>query len=188
MSVHAATASAAIQGEHLSPQITTSSKYKHWVSIEDYKRCFVCASYHRKIWLITEDPIPKPRLHGFCRCKIRLMEAITAGTATFKGVHGADYTLKHTGELPEYYIDKADALLQGWKPGKWPSNFIPGKMISGGIYYNDDGHLPGAPGRIWYEADINYKTGKRNTQRIVWSNDGLIFVTYDHYETFYEIV
>jgi len=106
--------------------------------------------------LITEDPIPKPRLHGFCRCKIRWMEAITAGTATFKGVHGADYTLKHTGELPEYY--------------------------------NDDGHLPGAPGRIWYEADINYKTGKRNTQRIVWSNDGLIFVTYDHYETFYEIV
>jgi len=44
------------------------------------------------------------------------------------------------------------------------------------------------PGRIWYEADINYTGGKRKKQRIVWSNDGLIFVTYDHYKTFYEII
>ncbi len=49
-------------------------------------------------------------------------------------------------------------------------------------------HLPQENNRIWYEADINYKEGKRNSQRIVWSNDGLIFVTYDHYKTFYEIV
>ena len=43
-------------------------------------------------------------------------------------------------------------------------------------------------GRIWYEADINYKKGRRNSQRILWSNDGLIFVTYDHYRTFFEVV
>ena len=43
-------------------------------------------------------------------------------------------------------------------------------------------------GRIWYEADINYKRGYRNTQRLLFSNDGLIFVTYDHYETFAEII
>ena len=188
MSIQAAAASAAIQGEHLSPQVTTSSKYKHWVSIDDYKRCFVCASYHGKIWLIEEDPIPKPRLHGFCRCKIQLMEAIIAGTATFKGVYGADWKLKYEGTIPEYYISESDAILQGWKPGKAPSNFVPGKTITKGIYKNRNGHLPQVPGRIWYEADINYKTGKRNTQRIVWSNDGLIFVTYDHYETFYEII
>ena len=37
---------------------------------------------------------------------------------------------------------------------------------------------------------INYglkNSGKRNRQRIVYSNDGLIFVSYDHYQTFYEI-
>ena len=61
-------------------------------------------------------------------------------------------------------------------------------MIFGGQYDNDNGHLPQREDRVWYEADINYKEGKRNTQRIVWSNDGLIFVTYDHYQTFYEIV
>ena len=41
--------------------------------------------------------------------------------------------------------------------------------------------------RTWYEADINYIPGFRSTDRILFSNDGLIFVTYDHYETFFEI-
>lgn len=63
----------------------------------------------------------------------------------------------------------------------------PGKMIGGDVYQNKNGHLPSAPGRIWYEADLNYSTGYRATDRIVYSSDGLIFVTYDHYKTFMEI-
>ena len=42
-------------------------------------------------------------------------------------------------------------------------------------------------GRVWYEADINYDGGYRSNDRILYSNDGLIFVTYDHYKTFYEV-
>ena len=61
-------------------------------------------------------------------------------------------------------------------------------MYFKGVYSNSNGHLPDALGRIWYEADINYYEGRRNKHRVLWSNDGLIFVTYDHYETFYEIV
>ncbi len=57
----------------------------------------------------------------------------------------------------------------------------------GCINRNDDGVLPQKNNRIWYEADINYTGGYRNTQRIVFSNDGLVFVTYDHYKTFIEI-
>ena len=64
--------------------------------------------------------------------------------------------------------------------------FLP--LHFGGEYYNDNGHLPSKEGRIWYEADINYRFGYRNNQRVVYSNDGLIFVTYDHYKTFFEIV
>ena len=45
-----------------------------------------------------------------------------------------------------------------------------------------------SPGRIWFEADINYIVGRRGTERILYSNDGLIFVTRDHYHTFTEIV
>lgn len=116
------------------------------------------------------------------------MDTIQVGTATINGYDGADQILKYDGKLPDYYIGSYKASLLGWKHGKWSSNFVPEKTITAGIYKNFDGHLPQETGRIWYEADINYKTGKRNTQRIVWSNDGLIFVTYDHYETFYEIV
>ena len=67
------------------------------------------------------------------------------------------------------------------------SDCAPGKMLYGGIYHNDDGKLPEDINRIWYEADINYISGYRNGERILFSNDGLIFVTYDHYETFCEI-
>ena len=64
---------------------------------------------------------------------------------------------------------------------------MPGKMLGGDVYGNDDFKLPSAPGRVWYEADVNYRGGKRNRQRIVYSNDGLMFATYDHYQTFHEI-
>lgn len=82
------------------------------------------------------------------------------------------------------------ALLDGDKlvPKTSVSKFAPQKMITfESEYKNSDKHLPNVPGRVWHEADINYKQGKRNGHRIVWSNDGLIFVTYDHYKTFYEI-
>lgn len=61
-------------------------------------------------------------------------------------------------------------------------------MIGGDVYYNRDGHLPSASGRTWYEADINYRSGYRTPERVLYSNDGLIFVTYDHYHTFIEVV
>lgn len=179
---------AAIKGERLSPQIVKSNKYKHWVSIEDIKRCKTCENLHGKIWEIVEKPIPSPPVHDYCRCKIEEMNAIFAGTATINGNNGADWLLKYEKTLPDYYIAKEDALKSGWRPSKWPSNFVPQKMITAGVYKNRNGHLPDSPGRTWYEADINYISGKRNTQRIVWSNDGLIFITYDHYKTFYEII
>ena len=56
------------------------------------------------------------------------------------------------------------------------------------FYRHDDNHLPQIPGRIWYEADINYYSGRRNGHRLLWSNDGLLFVTYNHYGTFLEII
>lgn len=62
-----------------------------------------------------------------------------------------------------------------------------GKIIGGDVYKNNEGKLPQANGRVWYEADINYSSGYRGSDRIFYSNDGLIFVSYDHGTTFYEI-
>ena len=180
--------SVSVWGDTLEPQIEASKKYKHWVSIEDLKRCYICSTHHGKIYLNYEQPTPEPPIHPNCRCSIQPMQSIVAGTATIKGHYGADYSLKHKGKLPNNYITKSDLKDLGWKRGKNISNYATGKLLTKGVYRNANGHLPQDSERIWYEADINYKSGRRNSQRILWSNDGLIFVTYDHYETFYEII
>lgn len=105
------------------------------------------------------------------------------------GVDGADFWLAHFGELPECYITKAEAKTAGWKAFAGNLQEIaPNKVIGGDIYKNRNGHLPVAEGRVWYEADINYTGGYRRRHRILYSNDGVIFVTYDYYETFWEVV
>lgn len=77
----------------------------------------------------------------------------------------------------------------GWIPNSGNlSSVAPGKKIGGDIYQNRNNHLPASPSRQWYEADINYKGEFRSNSRLVYSNDGLIFATYDHYKTFVEIV
>ncbi len=97
--------------------------------------------------------------------------------------------MKKYGELPASYITRNFAKQLGWNPKKGNlATVAPGKMVLGGIYYNKDGKLPSVPGRVWYEADINYSGGFRNDERVLFSNDGLMFVRYDHYYTFAEIV
>lgn len=165
-----------------------SKDYKFWKSIFDHKRCLGCEELHGKIYNIYELPKPKPPLHFRCRCRIEILEALRAGTATEKKTDGADWRLKYNGTLPEYYISQEDLEKTGWRRGKKPSKFMPEKMLFGGVYKNSDGHLPQKDGRQWFEADLDYKSGKRNSKRILWSNDGLIFVTYDHYQTFIQIL
>lgn len=168
-----------------------SWRWKHFLSMLDFKTCLDCVKHHGTIWGM-HDTVPlerQPPLHPFCQCAILPMRCIPAGEATKKKYEGADFYLKHLKTLPEYYITKNEAELLGWDRNK--GNFAkvaPGKMIFGGIYRNKNKHLPDSPGRIWYEADINYTFGFHGNDRILFSNDGLIFVTYDHYKTFYEII
>lgn len=170
------------------PPKTMSENYKNWIAILDLKTCIECRTKHGKIYGINDIPDEEPPLHMHCRCEIMNMEAVCAGFATKDGKKGADWWLKHFATLPDYYISEDDARARGWSNGKSPVKYVPGKMLTGGVYENSNGHLPQAPGRIWYEADINYYEGRRNSHRVLWSSDGLIFVTYDHYEIFYEII
>ena len=165
-----------------------SQNYKTWRTELDLKTCFDCADNHGRIFDINDSTVQLPPLHINCRCTLEEMEAIEAGNATKDGTNGADYWLKHFGELPDYYISREQLEALGWDTGDRPSKFAHGKMLGGNIYENGDRKLPHKIGRIWREADINYTPGRRNMHRILWSNDGRIFVTYDHYHTFYEII
>lgn len=155
-----------------------SLKYKYWKSVIDLRRCMECKKHQGKIYLLYDTIPEEPRL-----------EAKTAGTATKIGLRGADWWLKTFRQLPGYYITEDEATKLGWIPILANlASVAPGKMLTKGVYKNRDKRLPDALGRIWYEADIHYSFGYRGGERILYSNDGSIFVTYDHYATFVEIV
>jgi len=99
----------------------------------------------------------------------------------------AEYISEHH-ELPDYYITKKEARELGWKPSEGNLDKVaPGKSIGGDVFQNREGLLPKKKGRTWYEADINYSGGTRGSDRILYSNDGLIYKTTDHYQTFEQI-
>lgn len=89
------------------------------------------------------------------------------------------------GELPENFITKRKATDLGWESNKGNLWDVTDEMsIGGDSFGNREGRLPDQDGRKWYECDVNYEGGYRGAERLVYSNDGLIFYTDDHYETF----
>ena len=87
--------------------------------------------------------------------------------------------------LPSNFITKNEAKDLGWDSSLGNLNKVaPGKSIGGDKFGNREGLLPKKSGRVYYECDIDYKKGSRNAKRIVFSNDGLIYYTEDHYETY----
>lgn len=98
----------------------------------------------------------------------------------------------HTyGKLPSNFISKDEAEDLGWKKKDGEAGQLhvvaPGMSIGGSYFGNYEGLLPEKKGRKYYECDINYVEGNRGAERIVYSNDGLIFYTGDHYETFEQL-
>ena len=95
----------------------------------------------------------------------------------------------HTyNKLPKNYITKAEAEDLGWISSKGNLKKVaPGKSIGGDRCGNYEGKLPKARGRSYTECDIDSDGGYRNSKRIIFSNDGLVFYTEDHYETFEQL-
>ncbi|MDD4081726.1 MAG: ribonuclease domain-containing protein, partial [Eubacteriales bacterium] len=60
-----------------------------------------------------------------------------------------------------------------------------GKTIGGDRFGNFEGLLPEKKGRQYNECDIDtLGRPSRDARRLVYSNDGLIYYTPDHYESF----
>lgn len=88
------------------------------------------------------------------------------------------------GHLPGNFITKEEARALGWSGGGL-EDYAPGKSIGGDRFGNYEGLLPEADGRTYHECDIDTKGARsRGAKRIVFSNDGLIYYTEDHYESF----
>ncbi|MGB7473905.1 ribonuclease domain-containing protein [Trichococcus sp.] len=96
--------------------------------------------------------------------------------------------IRQFNALPPNYLTKDEAEALGWDNAQgnlW--EVTDGMSIGGDFYGNREGLLPKKSGRTYYEADINYNGGYRGAERIVYSNDGLIFFTDDHYESFEQL-
>lgn len=86
--------------------------------------------------------------------------------------------------LPQNFITKKDARALGWNGGGL-DDYADDKCVGGDRFGNYEGLLPDAPGREYHECDIDtLHAVSRGAKRIVYSNDGLIYYTEDHYESF----
>ena len=92
-------------------------------------------------------------------------------------------TLRRERHLPPRYVGKDQARERGWRGGGlcavWPEH-----IIGGDPFGNFERQLPAAAGRRWREADLDPNCRERGAKRLLFSNDGLILVTVDHYKTF----
>ena len=87
-------------------------------------------------------------------------------------------------DVPENFIEKREAEALGWDGGNL-NRVLPGMCIGGDYFGNYEGLLPKAKGRRWTECDVDTLGARsRGEKRIVFSTDGLIYYTEDHYESF----
>ena len=133
-----------------------------------------------------------------------LMLALAPAALAAITVDAADYAVEEDGwydsmeevaiyltffeELPGNYLTKKEAQALGWESRKgnlW--DVADGCSIGGDRFGNYEALLPEAKGRKWTECDIDFDGSYRGAERIVFSNDGLIYYTGDHYESFEEI-
>ena len=94
--------------------------------------------------------------------------------------------LDEYGELPDNYITKDEARDLGWQGGS-VEQFVDGAAIGGDYFGNYERILPVGKGIRYYEADCYYTGGRRNAFRIIYSSDGRVWYTEDHYNTFTEL-
>lgn len=91
--------------------------------------------------------------------------------------------VKSNHRLPDYYITKGEARKQGWVASKGNlCDVLPGKAIGGDKFSNREKQLPS--GNQYFEADVNYNCGNRNAHRIVFTKNGEVWLTKNHYKSF----
>jgi hypothetical protein len=93
--------------------------------------------------------------------------------------------LRDTGQLPARYVTKDAARMHGWHGGGLCTVW-PGHVIGGDRFNNFGGQLPDGR-RVYREADLDADCRGRGPKRLIFSNDGLIFATVDHYNTFTQV-
>ena len=102
---------------------------------------------------------------------------------TYSSAEDVAYYLHVYGHLPDNYMTKAEAEDEGWVASKgnlWDVEY--GACIGGDRFGNYEGLLP--KGEKYYECDVNYDGGYRGEERLIFTRDGDVYYTGDHYKSF----
>jgi guanyl-specific ribonuclease Sa len=98
------------------------------------------------------------------------------------------YYLYIMGQLPLNYLTKTEAEELGFSSQKDNlEEIMPGCAIGGDSFGNREKLLPDAEGREWFQCDVNIDNGKRGSERLVYSSDGLIYYSPDNFESFIQL-
>ena len=136
------------------------------------------------IQLINEQDVPKENSTQESEISAPADPAVPDEDGSYTTKEDVALYLHTYGHLPPNFVTKKEAEQAGWQGGSL-EKYLPGKCIGGSYFGNYEGTLPAAKGRSWHECDINTLGKKsRGSERLVYSNDGLIYYTNDHYETF----
>lgn len=92
----------------------------------------------------------------------------------------SNYVNKSKGQ--RLYKNKTGNVFSKWNFNPWT---LLGVMIGGDIFYNDEGLLP--MGNSYKECDVDYHDSSRGTKRLVYTSDGIVYYTANHYESFTQI-
>ena len=109
--------------------------------------------------------------------------AARAGLRDVGGFVDAVQTLRADQHLPPRYVTKDAATAHGWHGGGLCTAW-PGHVIGGDVFHDAGAPLPKSSGRVYREADLDSNCRARGPKRLIFSNDGLIFLTVDHYNSF----
>lgn len=100
---------------------------------------------------------------------------------TYSSAEDVSLYLYTFGHLPDNFITKNEARDLGWSGGS-VEKYAPGYAIGGDRFGNREGVLPDGQ---YHECDIDtIGASSRGAKRLVYSDDGRIYYTEDHYETF----
>lgn len=147
--------------------------------------------WNRLLVLLTAAALalPLPALAKAKAIRIDAAQYAVEESGTYTSMEEVAVYLSVYGRLPDNYMTKREAQALGWdnRAGNL-GEVAPGKSIGGDRFGNYEGTLPDAKGRTWTECDIDSDGGYRNGLRIVFSSDGLIYYSDDHYTTFTQVV
>jgi|SRR5690348_8718848 len=103
-----------------------------------------------------------------------------SGLRDISGFVDAVQSLRATGHLPPRYVTKEEAAAHGWRGGGLCTVW-PGHAIGGDLFTNAGRPLPR---RLYREADLDETCSSRGPKRLIFADDGAIWLTQDHYRHF----